>query len=40
MSRLHLAVAAGFGALLLLGALLWARWGTLVWLDAAIAFCL
>ena len=40
MSRLNLAVAAGFGALLLLGALLWQRWGALVWLDAAIAFCL
>lgn len=40
MSRARLAVAAGFGALLLLGALMWQRWGTLVWLDAAIAFCL
>ena len=40
MSRTRLAVGFGFGALLLLGALLWHRWGTLVWLDAAIAFCL
>ena len=40
MSRLHVAAAAGFGLLLLLGALMWARWGALVWLDAAIAFCL
>jgi hypothetical protein len=41
MSRLHLAMAgAGVGGLLLLGALMWQRWGMLVWLDAAIAFCL
>lgn len=34
------AAAAGIGGLLLLGALMWQRWGMLVWLDAAIAFCL
>ncbi len=25
---------------LLAGGLLWARWGALVWLDSAIAYCL
>lgn len=27
------------GAALALGAWAWSRWGTLVWLDAAIAYC-
>ena len=41
MKRWRLPVAAiGIGGLLLLGALMWQRWGMLVWLDAAIAFCL
>ena len=39
MTRRAVIAAAGAG-LFLVGGLLWARWGTLVWLDAAIAFCL
>lgn len=31
---------AAFAAAIGLGAALWARYGDLVWLDAAIAFCL
>lgn len=28
-----------FTAAILAGLALWSRWGSLVWLDAAIAFC-
>ena len=38
--RLRLATALAFAGLLAGGAALWSRWGTLVWLDNAIAFCL
>lgn len=34
-----LALAAAAAALLAAGGWLWSRWGTLVWLDAAIAYC-
>jgi hypothetical protein len=36
---LRLAAVAGAAGLLLLGGFLWSRWGTLVWLDSAIAYC-
>lgn len=39
MTRLQLLGLAAIGALLLAGALLWHRWGALVWLDSAIAYC-
>lgn len=34
-----IAILAG-AALIAAGAWAWLRWGTLVWLDAAIAYCL
>ena len=39
MSAGRLALIAAGGGLLLLGGWLWSRWGTLVWLDSAIAYC-
>lgn len=39
MTTYRLALAAGAAGLLAAGAWLWSRWGTLVWLDAAIAYC-
>ena len=38
--RLRLTMALALAGLLLGGAVMWSRWGTLVWLDNAIAFCL
>lgn len=39
MTRLQLLAAAVGGALILAGALLWRRWGAMVWLESAIAYC-
>jgi hypothetical protein len=39
MTRGHLLLAAAALAVGLGGLWLWGRWGALVWLDAAIAYC-
>jgi hypothetical protein len=39
VTRGRLAAAVAAAALLLAGLLMWHRWGALVWLDAAIAYC-
>lgn len=40
MTRRSIIVAGAGMTGLLAGGLLWAKWGTLIWLDAAIAYCL
>lgn len=40
MTRLQLLALALAGSLVAGGAWLWSRWGSLVWLDSALAFCL
>jgi hypothetical protein len=35
----HALTAAAATAALALGAYLWSRWGTLVWLDQAVTYC-
>ena len=39
MTRLQILGVAGTAVLLVAGALLWRRWGAMVWLDSAIAYC-
>jgi len=39
MTRLRILGLAATGALILAGALLWRRWGAMVWLDSAMAYC-
>lgn len=39
MTRTHALIAAGTALLGILGLLLWDRWGGLIWLEGAIAYC-
>ncbi len=39
MTRPQLLGVAAAAAVLIAGALLWRRWGAMVWLDSAIAYC-
>ncbi len=39
MTRRRLLGLTAVAVPILVGALLWQRWGALVWLDSAIAYC-